>query len=86
MDGSVTRPYTRLDAFLDSNLNIKLGFYVDNFSSQWAVSGQIRQTIIDKFRANGVNIDYDQIVIHNAVPEVRAEAEKKAAGDSSVSQ
>ena len=86
VDGSVTRPYTRLDAFLDSNLNIKLGFYVDNFSSQWAVSGQIRQTIIDKFRANGVNIDYDQIVIHNAVPEVRAEAEKKAAGDSSVSQ
>lgn len=82
VDGSVSRPYTRLDAFLDSNLNIKLGFYVDNFSSQWAISGQIRQTIIDKFRANGVNIDYNQVVIHNATPEVRADAEKKASEGS----
>ncbi|MBO4502913.1 MAG: mechanosensitive ion channel family protein [Candidatus Methanomethylophilus sp.] len=66
LDGSVKRPYTRLEAFNDSNLLIKMGFYVDDYGSQWAICGQIRQTIIDKFGANGINIDYQQIVIHEA--------------------
>ncbi len=75
MDGSVKRPYTRLEAFNDSNLLIKMGFYVDEFGSQWAISGQIRQTIIKKFAANGVNIDYTQIVIHEAkAPTAKAAA------------
>ncbi len=74
-DGSVKRPYTRLEAFNDSNLLIKMGFYVDEFGSQWAISGQIRQTIIKKFAANGVNIDYTQIVIHEAkAPTAKAAA------------
>ena len=71
-DGSVTRPYTRLEAFGDSNLDVKMGFYVDNFGSQWAICGQIRQSIIDKFKKHGINIDYQQIVIHEArTPEAR---------------
>lgn len=70
-DGSVTRPYTRLDAFGDDNLLIKMGFYVDHFNNQYSVSGQIRQDIIQKFNDNGINIDYAQIVVHNAEPELR---------------
>ncbi len=76
-DGSVGRPYTRLDKFLDSNLNIKLGFYVDDFNNQYSVSGQIRQSVIDKFDKNGISIDYEQVVVHTAAPETREDAEKK---------
>jgi len=77
-DGSVTRPYTRLDKFLDSNLNIKLGFYVDDYNTQWAVSGQIRQSVIEKFKANGISIDYEQFVIHHAEPVTHEDAAKKS--------
>ncbi|AGI48374.1 Small-conductance mechanosensitive channel [Thermoplasmatales archaeon BRNA1] len=79
-DGSVTRPYTRLEAFGESNLNVKMGFYVDNFSSKWAISGQIRQSIIEKFAANNVSIDYQQIVIHEGEPRTRDEAAKDPEG------
>lgn len=79
-DGSVTRPYTRLEAFEDSNLLIKMGFYVDDFGSQWSISGQIRQSIITKFAANGIQIDYQQIVIHEGKPSTRPEG-KDAAED-----
>ena len=78
-DGSVKRPYTRLEAFEDSNLLIKMGFYVDEYGSQWAICGQIRQGIIAKFAANGISIDYQQIVIHEAKnPETREGAAKTA--------
>ena len=78
-DGSVKRPYTRLEAFEDSNLLIKMGFYVDEYGSQWAICGQIRQGIIAKFAANGIGIDYQQIVIHEAKnPETREGAAKTA--------
>lgn len=78
-DGSVKRPYTRLEAFEDSNLLIKMGFYVDEYGSQWAICGQIRQGIIAKFAANGISIDYQQIVIHDAKnPETREGAAKTA--------
>ncbi len=78
-DGSVKRPYTRLEAFEDSNLLIKMGFYVDEYGSQWAISGQIRQGIISKFAAHGISIDYQQIVIHEAKkPETREGAAKDA--------
>ena len=76
-DGSVTKPYTRLDAFGDDNLIIKMGFYVDDFNVQYSVSGQIRQDIIQKFNENGVNIDYAQIVIHEAEPELRGNTTAK---------
>ncbi len=82
LDGSVKRPYTRLEAFNDSNLLIKMGFYVDEFGSQWAISGQIRQTIIDKFAANNINIDYTQIVVHEAKSPTTKTMETESAEDA----
>ena len=82
LDGSVKRPYTRLEAFNDSNLLIKMGFYVDEFGSQWAISGQIRQTIIDKFAANNINIDYTQIVVHEAKSPTTKTMETESAEDT----
>ncbi len=76
-DGSVKKPYTRLDAFGDDNLIIKMGFYVDNYNNQYSVSGQIRQDIIQKFNENEINIDYAQIVVHQAEPELRGNTTAK---------
>ncbi len=82
-DGSVSRPYTRLDAFGDDNLIIKMGFYVDDYNNQYSVSGQIRQDIIQKFNENGINIDYAQIVVHEAEPELRGNTTAKVIPRSS---
>lgn len=82
-DGSVGRPYTRLDAFGDDNLVIKMGFYVDNFNNQYSVSGQIRQDIIQKFNEHGINIDYAQVVIHQAEPEIRGNTTARPRSPSS---
>ena len=76
-DGSVKKPYTRLDAFGDDNLIIKMGFYVDDYNNQYSVSGQIRQDIIQKFNENEINIDYAQIVVHQAEPELRGNTTAK---------
>lgn len=81
-DGTVKRPYTRVEAFQDSNITIKMGFYVDDFNSYPTVAGQIRQTIYDLFKKEGVDIDYQTVTLKAAGPELASDAKKEANADS----
>lgn len=67
-DGSVSRPYTRLDDIGGDNMVIKTGFTIDDYNAQYSVAGQIRQDILKKFAENGVDIDYGKVIIHEAGP------------------
>lgn len=71
-DGSVTRPYTRVEAFKSSNIEIKMGFYADDINSSYTTAGQVRQTIFDFFQKENISIDYDTVIVKMDAPEVAA--------------
>ena len=64
-NGSYGRPYTRVEEFEDSNIQVKMGMYVDDFNTSYTVRGQIRQALYAAFKENGINIDYTRIVVED---------------------
>ncbi|MCH3977969.1 MAG: mechanosensitive ion channel family protein [Candidatus Methanomethylophilus sp.] len=64
-DGSYGRPYTRVEEFEDSNIQVKMGMYVDDFNTSYTVRGQIRQALYAAFKENGIDIDYTRIVVED---------------------
>ncbi|MCQ2079028.1 MAG: mechanosensitive ion channel [archaeon] len=65
-DGSVSRPSTRVTDFEDSNIQMRLSFYVDDFNDSGVIGGEVRQALYNKFCEKHINIDYTQIVVRPA--------------------
>lgn len=63
-DGSVLMPYTRVTDFGDSNIQMRLSAYVDDFNDSGTIGGELRQMLYNRFTENGIHIDYQQIVLH----------------------
>lgn len=70
-DGSVTRPYTRVEAFGNSNITIKMGMYVDDFNASYSIAGQIREALYEEFLNNDIAVDYNDIIVHMGEPSVK---------------
>lgn len=84
-DGSVTRPYTRVESFGDNNVEVKMGLYLDDFNASYTIRGQIRQALYNAFNEQGIPIDYPQIVIHQVQPE-KIPTKSDGPNDGSASQ
>ncbi len=65
-DGSVDRPYTRVTAFNDSNIELRLTVWVDDYNDHGTITGDLRAAVYEKFNQLGIPIDYQQVVIHYA--------------------
>jgi small-conductance mechanosensitive channel len=64
VNGSVSRPETRLTAFLDSSIEIRLTCYVYDFNDNGRIGGQLRETIFRAFKANGITVPFPQRDVH----------------------
>lgn len=62
-DGSYSRPYTRVEELGDTNITIKMGMYFDDINTSYTARGNVRQAMVEAFKANGINFDYNRIVI-----------------------
>ena len=65
-DGSVDRPFTRVTAFGDSNIQLRLTVWVDDYNDHGTITGDLRAAIYTKFNELGIPIDYQQVVVHYA--------------------
>lgn len=59
-DGSVSAPSTRITAFLDSSIEIRLMGYVYDFNDNGRVGGELREAIFKAFKENGIKIPFPQ--------------------------
>jgi small-conductance mechanosensitive channel len=57
-------PAWRLSEFGDSALNLKLFVWIDEASAQWRIASEIRESFLQKFRENNIDIPYPQTVVH----------------------
>ncbi len=73
-DGSVDRPYTRVTAFEDSNIQLRLSAYVDDFNDSGTIGGELRQQMYKAFQDNGIGIDYTHIIVHSDAPDAPTQA------------
>ncbi len=62
-DGSYSRPYTRVEELGETNITIKMGMYFDDINTSYTARGNVRQAMIEAFRANGIKFDYNKIVL-----------------------
>ncbi len=60
----IPAPYVIFKDFGSSSLDFELRFYVSDIWSGWSASSDIRYEILRRFRENGINIAYPQIVVH----------------------
>jgi len=58
------RTFVRLSEFGESSINLKLYTWVHNLEDQWRVGGEIRETILRRFKEEGIVIPYPQRYIH----------------------
>lgn len=64
MKGPGYEPAWRLSEFGDSALNIKLFVWIDDVAGQWRIASEIRESFLQKFRDNGIEIPFPQTVVH----------------------
>ncbi len=57
------KPYVRLIEFGDSALMFKVYTWVDDVSNQWKVAANIRETVLKRFREEGIEIPFPQRVV-----------------------
>lgn len=62
-DGSVPKPSTRVTDFEDSNIQLRLSVYVDDFNDSGVIGGELRQAMYNRFMEKGISIDYTNIVL-----------------------
>ncbi|MBO5284359.1 MAG: mechanosensitive ion channel, partial [Alphaproteobacteria bacterium] len=60
----VPQPYVVFKDFASSSLDFEVRFYVSDIWSGWSASSDIRYEILRRFREEGINIAYPQVVIH----------------------
>lgn len=71
-NGSVDMPSTRVTAFLDSSIELRLTGYVYDFNDSGRISGELREAIFKAFKANGIEIPFPQMDVHlNVVSKER---------------
>jgi len=77
-NGSVDLPSTRVTAFLDSSIEIRLIGYVYDFNDNGRVGGELREAIFRAFKENGIKIPFPQrdINLNVVSKEGPQEAEK----------
>ncbi|MCL2334162.1 MAG: mechanosensitive ion channel [Candidatus Methanoplasma sp.] len=61
---SVDLPYTRLTAFRDSSIELRLTSYVYDFNDNGRVGGELREVIFKLFKENGISIPFPQADVH----------------------
>ena len=57
-------PFARLINFGDSSLDLKVYTWVNHLDDQWRVGAEIREAILAKFNAAGIEIPFPQHVVH----------------------
>lgn len=57
---SVSLPFTRVTAFLDSSVEIRLTCYVYDFNESGKIGGELREAIFKAFKENGISIPFPQ--------------------------
>jgi len=77
-DGSVSLPSTRLTAFNDSNIQIRVGAYIYNFNDCNNIAGELREIIYKLFNENEISIPFPQMDVHmdTVTPEPLKGSEK----------
>ncbi|MDR0508701.1 MAG: mechanosensitive ion channel, partial [Candidatus Methanoplasma sp.] len=78
-DGSVDAPSTRVTAFLDSSIEVRLTCYVYDFNDNGRIGGDLRESIFKKFKEQGISVPFPQRDVH--VKVVREDDAKKDAED-----
>ena len=63
-DGSVSLPSTRLTAFKDSSIQIRVGAYIYNFNDCNNIAGELREIIYKLFNENEISIPFPQLDVH----------------------
>ena len=64
MNGTVDLPSTRVTAFLDSAVEIRLKCYVYDFNDSGKISGDLREEMFKVFKKNGITIPFPQMDVH----------------------
>jgi DivIVA domain-containing protein len=70
-------PYVIFKDFGASSLDFELRFYVSDVFSGWTTPSDIRYKINDRFNEEGIEIPFQQVVIHHATATTPEEASKK---------
>ena len=76
---SVDLPQTRLMAFKDSSVELRLACYVYDFNDNGKVGGELREAIFKAFKENGISIPYPQADVH--VSMIGKDDQKKDTND-----
>jgi len=63
-DGSVDLPSTRVMAFLDSSIQIRVTAYVYDFNDSSRIGGDLRESIYKLFNENDISIPFPQMDVH----------------------
>ncbi len=63
-NGAVDPPSTRVTAFLDSSIEVRLTCYVYDFNDNGKIGGELRESIFKAFKENGINVPYPQRDVH----------------------
>ena len=70
----VPAPVVLFKDFGASSLDFELRFHVANVRTDWGVNSDLRYAILERFRAEGIEIAYPQIVVHQAEDNPPVEA------------
>lgn len=62
----VPAPYVLFKDFGASSLDFELRFYVSDIWNGWGANSELRYEILRRFREEGINIAYPQIVVHRS--------------------
>jgi potassium-dependent mechanosensitive channel len=63
-DGSVDMPYTRVTDLEDSDIQLRLSVYVDDYNNSGTIGGELREQMYNAFVAAGIQIPYPQLDVH----------------------
>lgn len=66
-NGSVEPPATRVTAFLDSSIEIRLTGYVYDFNDSGKIGGELREKIFRSFKENGISVPFPQRDVHLSI-------------------
>ncbi len=77
-NGSVDMPSTRVTAFLDSSIELRLTGYVYDFNDSGRIGGELREAIFKSFKKNGIDVPFPQMDVHlNVVTREDLNKDKK---------
>jgi small-conductance mechanosensitive channel len=72
----VPAPYVLFKDFGASSLDFELRCYSNNIWSGWSIPSELRYEINRRFNEEGIEIPFQQVVVHQAAPDVPSQNEK----------